>query len=268
MQINKKYVLWTLGGILVLAALFALIKFAPLQASTATATPAATLSVQATPGQEGPHTVAQDPLPGQRLNLSPTIKITFDRDMDPAGTAAAFSFLGPDRKPVAGTAAWLDARTFTFAPKTALLPASDYHAVFSKAATAVDGSKLADALQLDFTTIAGLQVGQVFPVADAEDIDPQTTVTLIFNHPVVPLANQGGADRAGPAARAIARYGRQGPVGQLVGLRLPARTTPAERHPLHGTRRGRAQGHGRERARELLRLAVQYARSPDRQLRA
>ncbi len=44
-----------------------------------------------------------------------------------------------------------------------------------------------DEIQLDLTTIDSLAVGQVFPVDRTEDIDPTTNITVIFNHPVVPL---------------------------------------------------------------------------------
>ena len=33
-------------------------------------------------------------------------------------------------------------------------------------------------------------MGQVFPIADAEDVDPTTNITVIFNHPVVPITIQ------------------------------------------------------------------------------
>ena len=51
------------------------------------------LSVQAMPNQVGPQVIAQNPVAGQRLDLSPTIQITFDRDMDQEKTSKLFRFL-------------------------------------------------------------------------------------------------------------------------------------------------------------------------------
>ncbi len=145
------------------------------------------LSVQVEPVQVGPHIVAQSPIVGQRLDLSPVIQFTFDRDMDREKTSQAFSLLGSDKKAVPGKTDWLDARTMEFTPDAKLEPASDYKAVFSTQAAAVDSTSPKEDLSLDFTTVENLQVGQVFPAADAEDMDGKTNVTVIFNRPIVPL---------------------------------------------------------------------------------
>ncbi len=179
MKINKKLI-WSLGVVLLVAILLSISKAAKLQ-------PPETLSVQVTPGQTGPQVIAQNPIAGQRLDLSPTIQITFDRDMDRGKTGNAFSLLGPDKKPVAGKVTWLDTRTFEFAPDSKLEPASTYRGIFSTSALALDGTSPTDNIELDFTTIQSLDVGQVFPTADAEDIDQKTNITVIFNHPIVPL---------------------------------------------------------------------------------
>ncbi len=145
------------------------------------------LSVQAQPKQVGPQITAQNPIAGQRLDLSGTIQITFDRDMNRDKTGAAFSLLGPDGKAVAGKLSWLDARTFEFTPNSKLEPAATYRGIFSTSAAALDGTSPTDAIEVDFTTTESLEVGQVFPTADAEDIDQTTNITVIFNHPIVPL---------------------------------------------------------------------------------
>jgi hypothetical protein len=148
------------------------------------------LSVQATPNQTGPQIIAQNPVAGQRLDLSPTIQLTFDRDMDRDKTGKAFSLLGPDGQPVSGQPAWRDARTFEFSPASKLESASNYIGVFSTSAIALDGTSPKEDIELNFTTVEGLKVGQVFPIADAEDVDATTNITVIFNHPVVPITIQ------------------------------------------------------------------------------
>src|ERR1700690_1258818 len=148
------------------------------------------LSVQATPNQTGPKIIAQNPIAGQRLDLSPTIQLTVDRDMNQDKTDKSFSLLGADNKPVSVQSAWRGARTFEFTPTSKLEPASNYTGVFSTSATALDGTSPKENIQLIFTTVEGLKVGQVFPIADAEDVDSTTNITVIFNHPVVPLTIQ------------------------------------------------------------------------------
>ncbi len=184
MKTNKRFS--KIIRLLAFATLALLISCAgPQPSPQATATE--TLSIQVTPPQAGPHVIAQNPLVGQRLDLSPTLQITFDRDMDRAKTGKAFSFLDPDKKPVAGQVSWLDARTLTFTPDSSLEPASTYQGIFSTSAAALDGTSPPESIELDFTTVESLQVGQVFPASDSEDIDQKTNITVIFNHPVVPL---------------------------------------------------------------------------------
>ena len=107
--------------------------------------------------------------------------------MNQAKTTDSFSLLGPDKKPVPGKGTWLDARTFSFKPDSKLQPSTAYKAIFSTDATATDGTSPQAAIELDFQSVDALAVGQTFPATDAEDIDPTTTVTVIFNRPVVPL---------------------------------------------------------------------------------
>jgi len=145
------------------------------------------LPVEVNQGQVEIQVAAQKPIKGQRLDLFPSIEITFDRDMDAAKTEAAFAFLGADGEPVSGQVTWLDARTFSFAPEQELQPASAYKAVFDTGAADAQGNTLAESITLEFTTIEALKVGQVFPAVDAEAVDMGTNVTIIFNKPIVPV---------------------------------------------------------------------------------
>ena len=160
----------------------------PSPINTPAPTPEATLSVQVAQPPTGPQVVGQEPLAGERLDLSPDIQFTFDRNMDQAKTSDSFSFLGPDEKPVPGKGTWLDSRTFSFKPDSRLQPSTAYKAVFSTDATAADGTFPQAVIELDFQSVDALAVGQTFPATDAVDVDPTTTVTVIFNRPVVPVA--------------------------------------------------------------------------------
>ena len=182
MKKNLKWIV-LIGVVLLFAIALSVSKISGVQAPE-------NLSVQAVPVQVGPQIVAQDPVAGQRLDLSPTIQVVFDRAMDQARTGQAFSLLGPDGQSVSGQSTWGDARTFEFTPASKLEPGTAYQGVFTTSASGLDGASPSEALKLNFMTMEGLKVAQVFPLADAEDVDAATSITLIFNHPVVPLTIQ------------------------------------------------------------------------------
>jgi len=154
---------------------------------TSTLPPATPPDVQVQADQIRPYIVEQDPPAGQRLALSSGFRVVFDRDMDQERTSAAFSFLDSQNEPVPGQGSWSDSRTFSFQPRSKLEPSAVYQAIFTTSAAAADGKALEDELHLEFTTTDALAIGQVFPTPDAEEVDIQTNITVIFNHPVVPL---------------------------------------------------------------------------------
>ena len=143
--------------------------------------------VQVQKEQVGPHLVGQTPSEGQRLALSPTIQFIFDREMDQAQTTQAFTFLNSAKEAVPGKITWPDPKTFSFQPGSKLSPSSLYQAIFATEALGLDGKSLQDEIKVEFTTSDSLLVGQVFPIDRSEDVDGKTNLTVIFNHPVVPL---------------------------------------------------------------------------------
>ncbi len=142
------------------------------------------LSIEARP--QGLSIIDQDPMEGQRLELSSPIEITFDRDMDTAKTGGSFSLLS-NGEAVPGQLTWLNARTLSFTPDTRLMPASVYTVTITTQAAAIDGTSPQETIEIEFTTVEALAVSQVFPAQDTYDVDLNTSITVIFNHPVVPL---------------------------------------------------------------------------------
>jgi uncharacterized protein YfaS (alpha-2-macroglobulin family) len=134
----------------------------------------------------GPRIITQSPLDGQRLELSSPIQITFDRDMDAAKTGAAFALLS-NGEAVPGQLTWSDTRTLSFTPNAHLMPGAVYTATISTQAAAADGTSLKEDIKIEFTTVEALTVAQVFPAPDTQEVDLNTSITVIFNHPVVPL---------------------------------------------------------------------------------
>jgi hypothetical protein len=155
----------------------------PIQVETTKEAP----SIQTQQDQVGPRLAGQNPPVGQRLEISSPIEFTFDREMDQTQTADAFTLLDSNNKPVPGKRTWTDPKTFSFQPESKLEPSTVYKAIFSSSAVALDGQVLQDEVRINLTTIDALFVGQVFPVDRAEDVDLATNITVIFNHPVVPI---------------------------------------------------------------------------------
>ena len=119
--------------------------------------------------------------------MSPLIELTFDRDMDPQATSAAWSFYDPDGDQLSGEIDWPDARTLRFSPDSRLEPDSRYLGILSVSAVSVVGEPLEDDLRLDFHTGSAFMVGQVLPADGTKDVDVGTSITVVFNRPVVPL---------------------------------------------------------------------------------
>jgi alpha-2-macroglobulin len=138
-------------------------------------------------GDVSPYIVGQNPREGQRLDPSSAIEFTFDRAMNQANTAEAFTLLDSDNVPVSGKITWLNPKTFRFKPDSKLEPSAIYKATFSTSAVGLDGQELQEEIRLNLATFDSLAVGQVFPIDKSEEIDPTTSITVIFNHPVVPL---------------------------------------------------------------------------------
>lgn len=173
---NKKNAIRLGGGILLLVLAFLITRSILLDQN---------LSIEEKP--TGPQVAARTPIEGQRLDLDAPIEITFDMDMDQTAAADSFSLLDADLEPVPGKITWRDARTFVFTPTEPLKPGTDYKATFASTASALDGTTLQEDIELAFTSVESLAVAQVFPAADTSEVEMNSSITVIFNHPVVPL---------------------------------------------------------------------------------
>jgi alpha-2-macroglobulin len=139
-----------------------------------------------TPVPEGtisPIVVERIPARGAELRPDGAVELVFDRPMDQASVAAAFS-LSPA---VPGAIEWADARTLRFRPAQALPRAAVYDVALSQGARAQDGAPLNGAYQFRFATTGFLEVGQVIPADGAQDVQAGSTITVLFSRPVVPL---------------------------------------------------------------------------------
>jgi len=152
---------------------------------TATALPPR-LNVPYTPepaGSVAPVVIQRTPETGERLNPNGSIELVFDRPMNQASVEAAFTV----QPAVKGSVSWSDTRTFVFKPSQAFPRNAVIDVALTQAASASDGASLRQPYQFRFATQGNLEVGQTIPADGAQDVDPETVVTMLFNHPVIPL---------------------------------------------------------------------------------
>lgn len=145
------------------------------------------------PGTVPAVVIQRTPERGQELPPNGTIELIFDRPMDHASVEAAFR-LSPE---VRGDFEWPDERTVRFKAARDLKRDAEYQVSVSSPARATDGSPLDGTYRFRFRTTGYLEVTQVIPAPDAEDVEAASTITVIFNRPVVPLTAIGPSTDSG-----------------------------------------------------------------------
>jgi uncharacterized protein YfaS (alpha-2-macroglobulin family) len=135
-----------------------------------------------------PPTLAEsDPVPGEELNPSGPLTLYFDQAMDRASVESALAF----EPSIDSRLTWIDDRTLEVRPASTLPRDTAYRLTITTAARSSAGLALAEAVVLNLRTAAPLRVVQVVPDSDTVDVDPGTTLTLVFNRPVVALQAEG-----------------------------------------------------------------------------
>lgn len=136
----------------------------------------------------GPVVTGYHPGAGEEALLAGEIEVSFDQEMDPNLTAEAFQVTSPNGMAVQGEISWTDqGKTLRFNPNQPLEPASNYKVIVEEKAASVEGLSMEEAFAFQIHTITPLQVGQVFPADGADQVQPTSQVTVIFNRPVVAL---------------------------------------------------------------------------------
>ncbi|NJM42650.1 MAG: Ig-like domain-containing protein, partial [Anaerolineae bacterium] len=148
-----------------------------------------------------PIIVSRSPENGERLAPSGAIRLVFDRAMNQDSVASALQITPR----VEGKLSWTNNRTATFTPNAALPRNTVFDVAITQDARAFDGARLSAPYQFRLTTQGNLEVGQTIPADGANDVDPDTRITVLFNRPVVPLTT----------------------IAQQAGLPQPLSCTPA-----------------------------------------
>jgi len=142
-------------------------------------TPAPTPAISYPP----PRLLFRAPETGETQALDAPIELIFDQPMDTDSVAQAFAIAPP----VKGALDWVNSRTLVFTPTEPLARGASYRVTVDQNARNVEGTTLADPVAFDFQTVGHLVVSEVQPIPDSTDIAPDSSVTVVFNRPVVPL---------------------------------------------------------------------------------
>ncbi|MGD2179406.1 MAG: Ig-like domain-containing protein, partial [Anaerolineae bacterium] len=141
------------------------------------------VSVPRPSGPASPIVVQRTPEPGAELAPDGAVELVFDRAMDRSSVESAFQ-VSPA---VTGNLEWASDRTVRFKPARDLKRDQEYAVTLGAEARAADGERLEDAYRFRFRTVGYLEVSQAVPAPDSRDVEAESTITVMFNRPVVPL---------------------------------------------------------------------------------
>lgn len=124
------------------------------------------------------------PEKGGELDLTQPIELAFDQPMDKASVEAAFT-LDP---PLDGTLSWVNDRAVRFEPTQAFEGGKRYTVRVSEVAKSAKRLALVHPFEARFNTVGFLEVAVTQPEDGASEVPSDTTITVLFNRPVVPLS--------------------------------------------------------------------------------
>jgi alpha-2-macroglobulin len=153
---------------------------------------ASVVQPQPTRGQDSssvlaPRVISTFPAPREVVGPEAALQIIFDQPMNRASVETAFSITPI----VNGAIAWADDTTFTFTPIAPLQRGQEYQIALAPEALAASGTPLGDLFRLTFRVSPNLEVSQTIPANSAEEVEASSSLTIIFDRPVVPLATTG-----------------------------------------------------------------------------
>jgi len=155
----------------------------PAGPSSLTPTPEAQALPTRTPlPPQPPITVYRSPAPGEEQALDEPIVIAFDQPMDQLSVEEAFS-IEPE---VEGHLSW-EKNDLVFTPAESLKRGESYQVAVAESAESAAGLPLEEPVTFAFRTVGYLEVTDVQPAPDTEEVESDAVVTVLFNRPVVPL---------------------------------------------------------------------------------
>lgn len=152
----------------------------PTISATATSAPTAT-PMPPLP----PQVVSRSPARGEELPIDTPLMIRFDQPMNRGSVEGAFSI----EPAVAGQLEWADDQTVLFKPTGQFDRQTRYDVTIAESAKSAAGLVAEMPFAFRFQTVGFLEVSQVLPADGTEQVDVDTTITVMFNRPVVPLVH-------------------------------------------------------------------------------
>ena len=139
-----------------------------------------------------PIIIQRSPQRGESLTPDGAVEIVFDKPMNQSAVADAFTLQqAGENVAVKGDLSWIDARTLRFQPAAALPRDTVFDVILTQNASAETGELLREPYTFRFATAGYLEVAQVIPAPNSAYVETDTTFTIIFNRPVVPLTTLG-----------------------------------------------------------------------------
>ncbi|TFG68820.1 MAG: hypothetical protein E4H27_07645, partial [Anaerolineales bacterium] len=182
----------TLFGTLACDFLASILPNAPATPITAQATstpthlpPLPTITPSPTPHipLPAPRPAYRSPGMHERLALDAPIELVFDQPMDQASVQKALSI----EPKVDGVITWTNPHTLQFTPSETLARGASYHISLDETTKNAEGTTLAAPITFEFETLGYISISEVQPVPGSKDVNPDTTVTVVFDRPIVPL---------------------------------------------------------------------------------
>lgn len=150
--------------------------------STATPQPTPTPKLPPLP----PVMVSRVPDRGEEQPVTSPVVLKFNQAMDRASVESAFK-VAPA---LPGELHWDDDKTVRFVPSgEGFQRDADYQVSVSESAKAQNGLALQLPINFRFKAVGFLEVSQVLPQKDTQDVAPDSVITVMFNRPVVPLVS-------------------------------------------------------------------------------
>ena len=132
-----------------------------------------------------PIVVNRVPERGEEQGTESPIVVSFDKPMDRASVEQSFA-ISPK---IPGSFKWNDANTAVqFVPTgSGFARGETYNVTLSDTAKAENGKTLGQPIAFTFKAVGFVEVTQVIPADGAQDIDPASEITVMFNRPIVPI---------------------------------------------------------------------------------
>ncbi len=132
-----------------------------------------------------PIVVNRVPERGEEQGTESPIVVSFDKPMDRASVEQSFE-ISPK---IPGNFKWNDTNTAVqFVPTgNGFARGETYNVKLSDTAKAENGKTLGQPIAFTFKAVGFVEVTQVIPADGAQDIDPASEITVMFNRPIVPI---------------------------------------------------------------------------------